>query len=116
MSVVMTVIYLRKCTLRELSHIVYSIKNTGARGPDHITIKDIKTILYIIKEKLLELINECLAEGKFPSSLKISKIIPIFKKGNNDDTSNYRPISITSTISKILESHKSKIGRLLQHL
>ena len=41
--------------------------------------------------------------GYFPKSLKLSKVIPIFKSGANYDLSNYRPISLLSVISKVFE-------------
>ena len=42
--------------------------------------------------------------GIFPDSLKIAKIIPIFKKGDTEIIENYRPISILPAISKIFEN------------
>ena len=39
----------------------------------------------------------------YPDSLKLGKIIPIFKKGNSEDPSNYRPICLLSAINKIVE-------------
>ena len=41
--------------------------------------------------------------GVLPDSFKISKIIPLFKKGDSSLLSNYRPISLLPTISKIFE-------------
>ena len=41
--------------------------------------------------------------GIFPDSLKIAKVIPLFKKGDDKILSNYRPISLLSSISKFLK-------------
>ena len=51
------------------------------------------------------LFNLSLSTGFFPSDWKLASITPIFKgAGSKSDPNNYRPISITSTISKIFES------------
>ena len=47
--------------------------------------------------------NLSLSQGKFISNFKHAKIIPLFKKGSAKDVSNYRPISLLSCFSKILE-------------
>ena len=41
--------------------------------------------------------------GQFPSVLKIAKVIPIQKKQSKVDYTNYRAISLLSTIEKIIE-------------
>lgn len=45
-----------------------------------------------------------LCEGMIPSKWRIANVCPIFKNGNKLDPNNYRPISLTSVPSKILES------------
>ena len=41
--------------------------------------------------------------GMFPSSLKLARVMPIFKKGDQQDCNNYRPISVLFIISKLIE-------------
>ena len=52
---------------------------------------------------LANCINECIKQNKFPNELKIADITPIFKKDDPLDKTNYRPISILPTVSKIFE-------------
>jgi hypothetical protein len=47
--------------------------------------------------------NLSLEGGSFPTMLKQCRVIPIFKSGNRLDSDNYRPISLLSSISKVLE-------------
>ena len=49
------------------------------------------------------LFHKCIKEGVFPDSYKIAEVIPLFKGGDKEDRSCYRPISLLPTISKILE-------------
>ena len=47
--------------------------------------------------------NSCLETGSFPDDLKFAEVVPIYKKNNKKDKSNYRPISLLSNISKVYE-------------
>ena len=61
-----------------------------------------------IVDPLLCLINESILNGYFPDALKLSTVIPVFKKGCKFDIDNYRQISLLSVLSKILEYILSK--------
>ena len=81
-----------------------------------------KQIFEIIPDNLAHiltsLINLTFETGIFPSSLKIVKVIPVFKnKGCNSDVNNYRPISLLSNIDKIFEKlvHKRLTSFLNKH-
>ena len=50
-----------------------------------------------------DLFNFCLKEGVYPDSLKVAEVIPIFKKDEQDKTTNYRPISLLSQFNKIFK-------------
>ena len=52
---------------------------------------------------LTEIINLSFNEGKYPAQLKSANSIPVFKKVDKLDINNYRPISLISNISKIIE-------------
>ena len=65
-------------------------------------------------ETLAKVINQSFKEGVFPSQLKIAKVIPIHKNGSKVEASNYRPISLLASISKIYE--KLVHHRLLEYL
>jgi Notch-like protein len=47
--------------------------------------------------------NKSLSTGTFPARLKFSQINPILKKGNKEEISNYRPISLLTSFSKVFE-------------
>ena len=56
-----------------------------------------------ISKPLTNLINASFTTGIHPDNLKMSKTIPVFKKGSRLTVSNYRPISLLSNINKIFE-------------
>ena len=57
----------------------------------------------IIAPFLIKVINASFELGMFPNSLKIAKVIPIYKSGEKQIVNNYRPISLLSPFSKIYE-------------
>ena len=61
-----------------------------------------------IAEPLSELINKSFLTGSFPDRLKIAKVCPVFKNGDKRLFSNYRPISILPSFSKIYEKVVSR--------
>ena len=67
-----------------------------------IPVKILKLSKYIIALTLCYLINYCISKGVFPNTLKIAKVLPIYKGGDRDIASNYRPIFILPHFSKIL--------------
>ena len=73
-----------------------------------------KVVGTIVAAPIAKLVNNSITEGKFPDVLKRAKIVPIFKGGNSKAMSNYRPIAILPTLSKIFE--KCIAYRLLNFL
>ena len=57
-----------------------------------------------IAEPLTEIFNKSISEGVVPQDWKIANVTPIFEKGTKLDSGNYRQVSLTSHIGKLLES------------
>ena len=72
-------------------------------GAGGLSTNLLKRISKIIAPPLCVIINQSLVTGIFPDRLKIAKVIPLFKKGDDHMFDNYRPISMLSSISKVLE-------------
>ena len=72
---------------------------------DNISAQFLYNVRSAITDPLCNIVNTSITSGVFPSSWKEAKVIPLFKGGANDDMDNYRPISILSVASKILERH-----------
>lgn len=63
----------------------------------------IKTIKNIIRPTLTKLINQYIIDGVFPKVLKKAIVLPVYKKGNNTNATNYRPIPLLPIIAKFFE-------------
>ena len=74
-----------------------------ATGLDGIGPKIIKMAVNCLSPVIADLIDKSINTGSFPSQMKNAKNFPIYKGGQKADPSNYRPISILPTISKIFE-------------
>ena len=71
-------------------------------GFDYILLRICSGNLFIISP-LTYICNKSLSTGLFPTRLKYSQIIPIFKTGCKTEMSNYRPISLLTSFSKVFE-------------
>jgi potassium voltage-gated channel Eag-related subfamily H protein 8 len=79
------------------------MKGKNSSGHDNISSKLLKTLRGEIAFPLTKLINNSLSSGIVPNSLKIAKVIPLYKVKDTSLLSNYRPISLLLVLSKVLE-------------
>ena len=87
----------------EILSICRQLKPKLSSGVDFISNKLLKQIAPIIITPLHYLINLSLETGFVPQEFKISKVVPVFKSGDKHDFNNYRPISLLSSFSRLLE-------------
>ena len=94
---------INKTNIAEVMTIILKLDDNKSPGPDDIPIKLLKIAAHIIVPQLVSIINTSFTTGIFPDRLKLAKVIPIFKTGSKLDVNNYRPISLLSVFSKIME-------------
>ena len=87
----------------EVVNIIKSCKPKHSKDCDDINMYVLSKVTDQIVKPLVHIFNLSFSSGIFPSEMKTAKVIPVFKSGNRSDFSNYRPISLLSQFSKILE-------------
>ena len=91
----------------EILQLVAKVKPKKSIGHDELDMCLIKKLIPYIVVPLKHIFNLFLLKGVFPESMKIARVIPLFKSGNTKELSNYRPISLLPQFSKILEKNVS---------
>ena len=94
---------------------LYKLKTSTTLDISDVNTYLLKTSAHLIAPSLTHIFNLPLYSGILPSNFKIARVTPVYKKsGDPADVSNYRPISVISNISKILE--KLVKVQLMHHL
>ena len=95
--------FLTPTSYEEVFNLINSLDKKKSTGNDNLPAKLIIIAADHIARPLSYIFNLSFSQGKFPDSLKIARVIPLYKKGSKDNPGNYRPISILPILSKILE-------------
>ena len=97
--------FLSPTTPQEVLKIIKSACNKHSSGVDDIPGTIIVQSADILAEPLSGLINHSFSKGIYPSCLKQSKVLPVYKgKGEKKEANNYRPISMPCHFGKVFES------------
>ena len=110
-------IYLNVPNLSDSINAIQALSLNKSIGHDNIPPYYLRIATSILAPYLQIFIDFCFTKGVFPETCTIAKIVPIFKKGERENPSNYRPTSILTCFSKILERiiHKRLIGFFDKH-
>ena len=73
-------------------------------GPDNVHPRLLLELVDSLSKPIALLLQRTMEEGDIPTEWKSASISPIFKKGAKNNAENYRPISLTSIVCKIMES------------
>ncbi len=90
-------------TQLEITDVLSNLVVNKASGPDEISHKMLKETSKTLCLPLSILFNRSMHENTYPCCWKKANVMPLFKKGNKDMPSNYRPISLISCVGKIME-------------
>ena len=80
-----------------------SLDSNTSMGPDRMHPQLLKLCAASLAHPLALIARKTMAEGTLPTEWKSSNITPIFKKGSHSDPLNYRPVSLTSVVCKVIE-------------
>ena len=98
----------------EVERKLRNIKQTGAPGPDKVWSKVLHDMADILAGPLAIIYNKLMEEGGVPLIWKMANVCPIFKKGTKGDPANYRPVSLTCVVGKVMESLVR--DKIMEHL
>ena len=81
-------------SVNELKEAFFLLKTNKSPGFDDINFNVVKKCFGEFNEPLKHLVNLSLENGIFPEKMRIAKVIPLFKNGDPEKITNYRPISV----------------------
>ncbi|CAG2241242.1 unnamed protein product [Mytilus edulis] len=93
--------------MNELFNELAKLDINKASGMDNIGPKILRLSAPFIASPLTYIFNRMIDTGIYPSLLKNAKVTPVFKDGDKLLATNYRPISVLPTLSKLIERHVS---------
>lgn len=95
--------FLHPISIEEITGHISNLNNDSACGTDGLSAAMLKAAKHHIALPLRHIFNLCIDLGTFPADFKTAIIIPIYKGKDKTLVENYRPISLLTHLSKVLE-------------
>jgi hypothetical protein len=99
---------------RDVEDRLEQLKATKAMGPDGVHPLMLRSAASALCKPIALIFRKNLEEGVLPKEWKQAYVTAIFKKGDKQHAKNYRPVSLTSIICKIIEAIIRK--EIVQHM
>ena len=96
-------LFFNPCSVQEVRSLVTELPAKRSSGSDNISNILLKELIPHLCEPLCLVINRSLESGVFPELMKLAEVVPLYKSKARDQETNYRPISLLTTMSKIME-------------
>ena len=93
----------RYVSVKEIKKELVNLSSKKAARNGDIPAKALKDCLSVYTKELTTIINNCLKDGLFPNELKLADVSPVFKKDDDLNKENHRPVGILSRMSKVFE-------------
>ena len=94
--------------VKDAKEAIMSLQNTPSLGTDGIPTVLLKELAWVLAPYIAYLINVTFRTGVFPSKWREGLVTPIFKRGQRNLKGNYRPVTITNSLSKVWEKVVNK--------
>ena len=92
----------------DITNTAHKLKSKSSFGHDEISTKLLKQTINNITLPITHIVNRSFITGIVPDQMKIAKVVPVYKSSERNSIKNYRPISLLTSFSKLLE--KTRIG------
>ena len=99
---------------KKVSEKLKALNTNKSCGPDDIHPRLLSELADIISEPIAILLNLSIRSGKIPKEWKLANIVAVFKKGSKSLPENYRPISLTCVLCRVMESFLKEA--IMEHL
>ena len=99
--------------------LLQNMKPFKAAGPDKLKPLMLKELREEIAHIIQVIFERCLQTGKLPADWRKARVTPVFKKGTKSSAANYRPMSLTCILCKVIEQAyfaRSIASNVVKHL